>query len=516
MNRSASAPFSRRLFLRGSLAATGGLLIAGCSDTAPGGGGQGGQSVANLRVGIPTDVLPGRLLLFSPQNQPVRRTVFDYLIDLEPDGSYKPSLATAWEWNSDNTNLVLTLREDVTFHNGRSFGPDDVIFLIQTALIPETGAQVAQLLKRGGEVTKTGTNQVSISFAEPFARYLDALTALPVVDSATYATTGEGREVIGTGPFTWKNWTAGSTLEMEQNSSYWDGTPTLEAISFSVVAEPQAMLAAMRSGDLDMVDRMVPRDAASLEDAGGFWAESAVGNDIYVGANTAVQPLDDMRVRQAISYAIDRARIVDQVYQGIAQSSCVAWPASTPGVTGDQVERYPYDVEKGAALIEEAGVTGVEIAITPSPADPAFGAIHDIVQFGLEQIGLRTTTVTYDAAEYPEHLQAGDLPGLFIGQVALTSMGPTTALLTASPFRTDKNTHNFNPPEYKTRVDAVVAASDDDRPDATNRLTDYMLDQAFHNVVVQAASPIVGVEGLSGVEVDITQAFRLARAKLVK
>lgn len=512
----ASGSINRRTFLSGSIAA-GALLIAGCSDTRTASPSRSAEPalLTSLRVGIPTDVLPALLLSFTPPNQPLRRTVFDYLIDLAPDGSYQPGLATAWEWNADGTELMLTLRQDVTFHTGRSFDADDVLFLMQSALVPEASAQVSALLKRGGMPRKVSAQQVAVTFETPFPRYLDALAALPVVDRDTYAQSKDGSKVVGTGPFTWTSWKTGKSLQLTGNKDYWGGAPSFDDVTFNVIKEPQAMLAALRSGDLDLVDRITPRDAATLKSSGGFFTQRAQGRDVYVGSNTTVAPLNDVRVRQAIAYSIDRDRIVDQVYSGAADTSSVPWPADTAGVTQDQVNRYSFDLDKAKALIQEAGVAGAEVAVTPSPADPAFKAIFDIVRYGLEQIGLKPNTVTFDAAEYPTRLQTGTLPGIFIGQVALTTMGPTTALLTAAPLRVNKNTHSFADADYPGLVDAVVSATDDAaHADAVAKATEFIVEQAFHNTVVQAGSPIAGVEGLAGVEVDVTQALRLDKATL--
>lgn len=505
-------PLSRRSVLASVVAMSGTALLSSCGSQSSG---SSGQTQTSLRVGVPTDIVLASALAFTPQNQPLRRTVFDYLIDRQPDGSYQPGLATEWEWSDDNRQLVLTLRDDVTFHDGRAFGPEDVLFTIQTALTPESGAQVATLLQRGGTPSAMGKNQVSIEFDEPFPSYLDAFAALPIVDPNTYGNYASGEKVVGTGPFAWGSWSAGRTMELTKNADYWNGPASFDDVTFSVFTEPQAMLAALRSGDLDLADRVVPRDATTLEKTGDFWVDTPTGHDIYVGCNATAKPLDDLRVRQAINYSIDRQRIVDQVYNGVAEPSCVPWPADTPGVTPEMVNQYPLDLEKAKQLIKEAGAEGTVVKTTPSPADPSFGAIHDIVAFGLTEIGLMPETVTFDAAEYPKRIQAGDLPGLFIGQVALTTLGPTTTVLTANPFRAEKNTHNFTPPEYAELVETVVTADDDDaRAGAVGELTSYLVEQSVHDTVVQASSPVVGVTGLSEVQVDVTQALRLEKATL--
>lgn len=530
-----SRGISRRALFGGAFAA-GGLMLAGCgggneaggttgasagstgpgstggSATPSGGGGGGGT----IRVGIPSDVTPDSAQVFQAANQPLRRTVFDYLLDKNPDGSYRPALAAGYEWNADKTSLVLTLQDGVTYHTGRTFGPDDVVFSVKTAVADGSKVQASKLLSRASDIAKSGDNEVTVTFDKPFTGYLDALAMLPMIDEKTHADLASGKQVVGTGPFTWKAWTPGSTLQLARNTDYWrDGLPYADAVEFSVIAESQAMLAAIQSGSLDLVNRMIPRDAAKLKEDSKYQVQTTEGFDVYVGVNVAVQPLDDIKVRQAIAYGLDRKRIADQVYSGFAAPSCVPWSSSTPGVTKEMVEHYSYDVAKGKALLAEAGAAGTEIELTSFASDPAYAAIADIVQYGLEQIGLKIKPASYDQATFTKQIQTASFKGLWVTPVALTTMGLVTAMLTANPLKVGKNAHNFIDPQYENDVNGVLdATSDTAFADANATLTNFMLEQAYHNTVVQAQTPNVSVAGLSGVQADLTLAIDLTKAKL--
>ena len=534
----ASKGLSRRTFLGAGLAA-GGLWLAGCGGddddatdgtAAPGTAAPGtaapGTSTAGttgdaggppqteeLRIGVPTDIQPAGMLRFTPGNRPVRRTIYDVVVDRAQDGTYLPSLASEWAWDAAATTLVITLRDDVTFHSGRPFTADDVVFLVEQAVAEGSGAQVAALLRRG-DLQKTGDHELTVTFEAPFASYLDAFAALPVVDSETWAEIESGEQLVGTGPFTWQGWTPGSGFEMQRNESYWGDAVAFGQLSVRVIPEPQAALAAMRSGDLDLYTGMIARDAASLAES-GFQLFPSPGFDYYVGINTTVAPFDDVRVRQAVAYALDRDRIVDQVFSGLAEATSIPWSSDTPGVTPEMVNRYSYDLEKAKALIAEAGAEGAEVLITPSPQLPSYGAVAEIAQFGLTEIGLKPRMVTVDPAEFPAKMQAGDFPGLWVAIVGLTTLGPTTSLLTANPFKAEENTHHHTPPEYQALVAGVVdAPSDEDLASAVGDLTEHMLENAFHNSVVQASDLAVSVEGMEGVAYDASLSLVLTKAAL--
>jgi peptide/nickel transport system substrate-binding protein len=409
----------------------------------------------------------------------------------------------------------MDLVEGVTYHSGRDFGPDDVVFAIQTAMEKKSGVQEATLLRRASGIKKSGASQVTVTFDEPFVSYLDALAMIPIVDEKTYADVADGKQIVGTGPFTWKSWTPGSTVEMGRNDSYWqEGKPYLPGLNFSIVTESQALLAAMRSGDMDLAMRMLARDAASLQKDSKFSVSASPGYDTYVGVSTNVKPLDDVRVRQAIAYCIDRKRIADQVYQGFAEPSCCLWDSNTEGITDDMINHYSYDIDKAKSLLADAGASGAEIELAPSPQDPAFSSVGDIVRYGMEQAGLKVKNVSITAADWPKRNQAHDLPGLWISLVGLTVSGAVPTLLSSNPLTPDANTSHFTTDQYTSLTNALLAASDDQKAAALGDLTSYMIDQAFHNTVVQAKVPIVNVAGLSGVTVDATLSLNLTDAKM--
>lgn len=467
----------------------------------------GDDEPTTLRMAIPTDIAFGQALAFTAPTQPLRQTVFDYLIDKSADGGYSPALAEDWTWNDDQTQLVLKLREGVTYHSGRDFTADDVIAVIDTALAEGSGVQVAALLRQASGIEKTGDHEVTVSFDSPFPGFLDALSVLPMVDIDTLEELLAGREAIGTGPYRMVEYVPGSGMTLEKNEEYWqEGKPTIDRIEMRVIGDTSAMLAALRSSDLDFAQRVLPRDAATLQESGNFDVLLTEGFDVYVGANVTAAPLDDVRVRQAVAYSLDRERIAQQVYSGFASPSSVPWSASTPGVTPDQVDHYSYDVDKARALLEEAGKVGVTVTLTSFGGDPAYAAVQDIVQFGLEEAGFTVKTVAYDTPSYNERLQTGTHEGLWVGPVGLTTLGPVTAIMTALPFRAGKNSSNLDDPRYAELVAAMTVASEDDFADAVHALTDYMLEQAFHMTVVQAQTPSVAVQGVKGISADLSLA----------
>lgn len=514
MDRSEHCLPSRRGVLGGSIAAAATLWLAGCSDSAP--AATQGAAGKRLRLSVDGDPALSRILGITPGNTSITRSIFDPLLERLPDGSYKPSLASEWAWNDDKTTLKLKLRDGVTFHSGRALTAEDVVATMTMAAKPTSGVQMARLLSRTSSIKASGDREVTVTMDKPFVGILDAFAAIPIIDSTTFDDLESATKVIGTGPFVWKSWTPGKSIVLDRNPSYWNKDhPFLAGLDMSIIGDGQAVVAALKAGDVALATKVLARDAATLAEDSRFTVPDGPGQDLYVGVNVTTKPLDDVRVRRAIGMALDRKRIADQVFKGYATPSCVPWAAGTPGVTAAQVDHFAYDVAAAKALVTEAGAAGAEVTIAARANNPSFVAVADIVYYGLQQIGLKPKIIKIDAPAYAEMMQGGTFTGLWVGNVGLTLVGQLTALLTANPFVIGKNTSKVSDPAYAGLVNGVVDAVDDaQRAQASAALTDYLLDQAFHLTVVQEQPPMVGVKALTGVEVDPLFNVRYADAKL--
>lgn len=227
----ASAKFlSRRGFLAGTGGAFALLALAGCRSAVGGDQGgnastedmgesnDGGAAAANLVLATPAAPDPAGILHRQADTGGCINLVFDRLVDLDPDTMAPVAwLATDRQWNEDRSALALTLRDDGTWHSGRAFGPEDVIFSINAAQEPEARSQVADILGPIGSMEATGDFEVTLTFAEPTSNVFDALAFNPIVDSETYADAAQGNNVVGTGPFTWESFIPGQELVVIAN-----------------------------------------------------------------------------------------------------------------------------------------------------------------------------------------------------------------------------------------------------------------------------------------------------------
>jgi peptide/nickel transport system substrate-binding protein len=503
-----TAPFRqpRQRWFRSAaaLTVTSALLLAGCSGGSSGDTsqeGQGAQADQSLTVGIPTDINPTNFLGVLSANEPVGRLIFEPLVDFDAEaGEYVPWLASGWEFSADGLSLTVDLRDDVVFHGGRALTAQDVVASVEAAKAPDSGAQAAGLLARATAVEATGDHQVLFTFAEPTAEsFLDALVWMRVVDPETLAGLKSGESVVGTGPFVWTGWTPGSEVTLEANPDYWGGAPEVDDVTLKVYGQSQAMLAALRSGQIDVAHRMVPRDVETVANDSKLRVETFDPfAETYVGVDVTVEPFDDPKVRQALAWAMDRERIAEQVFSGYAQPTDLPLPPSSAGLDSFPTDTYGYDADKAKQMIEDAGATGATVSLAALSTDPILAAVRDVVQFNLTEIGLNVEPVSWDAAQVPERLGSGTTGGLWVNRVSSGSLSPASMAATLLPYRPGKNASNVNDPAYAQLAKAAESAT----PEDNQALAQYLVDQAWHLTLVQTQNPLVVRSEVEGVELD--------------
>jgi peptide/nickel transport system substrate-binding protein len=311
----------------------------------------------------------------SPYHNNVREGVifshmiWDTLVYRDPKtNEYKPQLATDWKWESP-TALVLDLREGIKFHNGDPFTADDVVFTFNYVLTPESKVITRQSVDWMKNVEKLGPYKVRINLKAPFPAALEYLSGPMPVYPATYfqkvGLEGFSKQPVGTGPYRVTAVMPGKGVNMEKNSDYFkdspEGQPHIGKIQFMVIADPETRAAQLMTGAVDWIWRVPADQADNLGTMPGISVQA--GETMRVGflaldvRGTASpdSPLRDLRVRQAINYAVNREGMANNLVRGGSKPVYAACFHSQFGCEDAHVTQYPYDPAKAKALLAEAG-----------------------------------------------------------------------------------------------------------------------------------------------------------------
>jgi oligopeptide transport system substrate-binding protein len=336
--------------------------------------GSGAQAEKLLRVNIiadPAMIDPVTYSELVAGN--VMKPMYEGFTRTRDDGGSEPALATSWTFSADNKLLTFRLRDGVRFHSGRPFGAKDVKYSFEQLLKPgNKGGLNAPLLK-----TITGAGDFADGKAQEIAgvRVVDPLTLeitfdkpdvlFPIypwqfMDSGIVGELGADwmmKASAGTGPYKFVRWTRGVDVVEARNDAYWGGAPAIDGIRFLIVPSGDTAISMYEAGELDFVE--VPESSFRRVLSDDRYANELIkvpkAQINYLGMNQALYaPFRDIRVRQAVSLAIDRAAMIKGLFNG------AAIPLNgqvTPGVAGYHADLPPlaYDPARAKALMTEAG-----------------------------------------------------------------------------------------------------------------------------------------------------------------
>ena len=326
----------------------------------------------------------------------IKEAVYEGLVRYGHNGAIVPDLAVRWGMVG-NTQIVFHLRPNVKFHNGDPFTAADVKFSFDRLLNPKTGASLTGNLKAIQSVEIMDPMTVKIVLSQPFAPLL-AYLAQPygaMVDSKFVQGGANLRStMMGTGPFKFVSWQPGQSVRVVRNDAYWNpGHPYLDAVNFQIIADDQTRLTALRAGDVMLADFIPQEQMNAIQRDPQLQLYADVGIFTCIIFNVSRKPYDDVRVRQAIAYAIDRDAMVKTIFDGRGTS-----------ITGDVIPKswwahdskadgtYTYNPDKAKELLKEAGYpNGLKITILAPITFTLHTRTAQVLQAQLAKVGIDAT-----------------------------------------------------------------------------------------------------------------------------
>lgn len=328
--------------------------------------------------------------------------VFEGLTRFAADGSVVPGLAASWDVSEDGTVYTFHLREGVTFHDGSSFDAEDVKFSLDRARAEGSTNAQKGLFAGITDVTVVDAKTVQVTLNAPNGAFPFNMAWGDAVIVAPESIEGIKQKPIGTGAFRFTQWVQGDRLEMEKNPDYWGEPAKLDGVTFRFISDPSAAFAAVMAEDIDAFRGYPAPENLSLFEADPRF-QVLVGStegEAVLAINHRKAPLNDLRVRQAISHAIDRQALIDGAMFGIGTPIGSFFAPHNPAYV-DQTAKSAYDPEKAKALLAEAGVTDLSLVLKlPPPAYARRGG--ELIASQLRSVGI---TTSIEAQEWPQWLE---------------------------------------------------------------------------------------------------------------
>lgn len=326
--------------------------------------------------------------------------VFEGLTRIGPSGEVLPALAESWTISDDGKVYTFKLHKGVKFHDGSDFDAEDVKFSLDRARAPDSVNAQKGLFAAIDTVEVIDPETVQVTLKHPQGAFLYNMGWGDAVIVAPESADRNKEKPIGTGPFRFDHWAKGSAVTLVKSDNYWGDPVALDKVEFRFIPDAAAAVPAVLSGDVQAFP-FFPADAVSQVE-GNPQLKVVIGStegETILAMNNKKPPLDNLKVRQAISYALDREAIIDGASGGLGQpiGSHVS-PSSKAYV--DLTGRYPHDAAKARKLLKEAGFeNGFKTTLKlPPPAYARDGG--QIIASQLRNVGIEADIIPVEWAQW--------------------------------------------------------------------------------------------------------------------
>ncbi len=424
--------------------------------------------------------------------------VFEGLVKPTPNGDLIPAIAETYTVSDDHRTYTFQLRKDVQFHNGDTVTAEDVLYSIQRcADASETGIVPVEAVSVITDMSAPDEGTVVITIEEPSNEFVSYLTN-PVIP-ADYD--GQDTDPVGTGPFRFVSRAAQDNLVLEKFDGYW-GTPAyLDRVTYKIMENTDGLLLSLQSGAIDICAHISTTQIPQLQE--DFNIEEGTMNLVQaLYLNNAEKPFDDVRVRQALCYAVDRQQILDLAFDGYGSLiGSSMYPAFGKYFDDSLTNYYSHDPEKAKALLAEAGFpNGFSMTITvPSNYQPHMDTAQVIVE-QLKAVGVNAEIIPVEWESWVEDVYTGrQFQSTVVGVDASTMTA--RALLERFTSTAGNNFINYNSPLYDSLFVKAISSGGDEAQTEFYKEMEADLTKNAANVYIQDLADLVAVrKGLTGLQ----------------
>ncbi|RHW41726.1 ABC transporter substrate-binding protein [Neobacillus notoginsengisoli] len=506
------------------------LLLAGCNGgdgTKKSSGNKGGNSGDN---GSKQDTLVYARGADSVTLDPITTTegetfkvtenIYDTLVNFgESDTSIQPELAEEWKLSDDSLTYTFKLVKGVKFHDGTDFNAEAVKYNFERwaggnaekfpyyTMFGGYKGDAGHVIK---EIKVVDEHTIQFNLTRPQATFLVnlAMTCFGIASPAALEKYGDDfrKNPVGTGAFKFVEWKENDTITLEKNADYWKkGYPKLNKVIFRVIPENTARLNALKTGEIDLMDGLnyAEVDQVTSDDKLQLIERPSM-NIGYLGMTVNRKPFDNKLVRQALNHAVDKESIIKAFYAGMAEPAVNPMPTAIKGYNED-IEPYPYDLEKAKALLKEAGYEkGFKMDLWAMPVArlymPEGQKVAEIIQESFSKIGVDAEIKTVDWPTYLEKAAKGEFDAFMLGWTGDNGDADNFlyTLLDKDSIGGNNYTYYANDELHDVLIQAQSETDEAKRSELYKKAQEIIHDDAPWIPLVHSRPLSAGVKGVSG------------------
>ena len=332
--------------------------------------------------------------------------LYDPLIELdEVSREFVPCLAEDWEIGEDNATYIFKLKKGVKFHNGEELKASDVVFSLNRAKTsPYQASQTSQIK----DVTEIDEYTVQVTVTEPFAPFLLSMSYISILNEKAVTESGEayGENPVGTGPYKYVRHDIGERVVLERFDEYFRGPASIKNVEYQVITDANTTVIALETGEVDFAYVIPMISRQSIVDNPELTThefESITFN--YSIMNNEIEPFNNLLVRQAINYAVDKEAIIQIAEEGMGKVTDSIFNKHIFGYS-ENVKGYEYNPEKAKELLAEAGYPdGFEITLKTMESQKK---VAQIIQEDLNKIGITANVEVCEKNAYIQDIIGGN------------------------------------------------------------------------------------------------------------
>ncbi|WP_166241998.1 ABC transporter substrate-binding protein [Paenibacillus turpanensis] len=395
----------------------GSSVLAGCTNDNAAGNTTDGVKEKSIVIGLeaePTSLDAHQISDYNSSRAAM--DLYDQLVQFKEESTeIEPDLAEKWDVSDDGLTYTFYLRKGVKFHDGTPVNAEAVKFSIDRQRDPKhpyhntgTYAYAEFTFSPIETIEAVDETTVKMKLKEPFAPFLGnmAMHAASVVSPAAVEKYGADftKNPVGTGPYKFVSWNPGVEIVLEKNESYFKDAPKIDKLVFKPITEAQTRLAELEAGTIDVIVNIPPDDLEALRANKSLQVIEQAGMHVWWTAfNTQKAPFDNVKVRQAVNYAINKEAIVDGILKGTGELANTPLPPTVWG-HNPKVKNYEYNAEKAKALLTEAGYpNGFEVTYWVPESGSGMQqpqAMAVAIQSDLQKIGVKVNIQTLEWGAY--------------------------------------------------------------------------------------------------------------------
>ncbi|WP_310417635.1 ABC transporter substrate-binding protein [Mycoplana sp. BE70] len=343
---------------------------------------------------------------FGLVDEQVASLVHDSLLSFGEKGEITPGLATTWAIKDDRT-VALTLREGVTFHDGTPLTAEDVKATIDR--LGEGKLAQSMVAVPGISVTILSPSEIEVVSPEPFGVVLNALAFIKVLPKANIDNPDSFKTgAMGTGPYRFVSY-SGNDVKLEANENWWGGTPKIKSVVFRYIEDAEARINALLTGQVDILTRVNAEFLSRVEGNADFNVNNQSPPSQIVGLMQHNGPLGDVKLRQAVAYAVDREAIAASVMRGLNPVNYSALP-TTSAFYEPLEPKFEHNPEKARELIAQSSYPdGVTLRMATTTLVPNQLEIDQIIAASLQQVGITVELERLEVGAYRSSYNTYDM-----------------------------------------------------------------------------------------------------------